>query len=101
MSNNSSDCISFVETDKMSEYIDIVTRQTNYSREMAKLKLSENNYDYILVIKNYLGVSAKPKSNHQNKSVNQQIYSQMRYKLNSALDDYSSRKDEDKKIKNY
>jgi hypothetical protein len=91
------DNITFVETDKMTGILEIVLRQTNYSKEEAEQKLQENNYDHIQVIKSYLGITEKKAPP---KSTNQQIYTQLRYKLNSALDEYNLRKDEDKKIKN-
>ena len=86
------DKISFVETDSLSNNIDIILRQTNYSEEEAREKLFEYNNDYIAVIKSYLGVkkvAAKPEI----KSVNQEIYKQMRFKLDSAMRDYTVRKD--------
>jgi hypothetical protein len=98
MNDKQSDCISFVETDKMDSYVEIVTRQTGYTDDEARQKLSENNYDYIFVIKDYMGVTTKKEQ--KTKSVNQEIFVQMRNKLNSALDEYNSRKEEDKKIKN-
>ena len=60
--------------------------------------LKGGNYDYIFVIKDYMGVTTKKEQ--KKKSVNQEIFVQMRNKLNSALDEYNSRKEEDKKIKN-
>jgi hypothetical protein len=93
MNNTTSDCISFVETDKMDEYIEIVTRQTGYTIDEARQKLSENNYNYIYVIKDYMGVTEK--NEPKQKSVNQEIYAQMRIKLNSALDKYNAIKEEE------
>jgi hypothetical protein len=83
--------ITFVETDSLSTNIDIILRQTNYSEEEAREKLFEYNNDYIAVIKAYLGVKAADKS--EIKSVNQEIYKQMRFKLDSAMRDYTVRKD--------
>ena len=92
-----SDNIIFVETDKMDELLEIVMRQTDYSKEKAQLELCKHNYNHILVIKEYLGITDKKV---QPKSTNQEIYTQLRYKLNSALDEYNSRNENDKKIKN-
>jgi hypothetical protein len=93
MNNPTNDGISFVETDKMDEYIEIVTRQTGYTIDEARQKLSEHNYNYIYVIKDYMGVTEKKEP--PKKSVNQEIYAQMRKKLNSALDKYNARKEEE------
>ncbi len=86
------DKIAFVETDSLSNNIDIILRQTNYSEEEAREKLFEYNNDYVAVIKAYLGVK-KGASKPEIKSVNQEIYKQMRFKLDSAMRDYTVRKD--------
>lgn len=70
--------------------IDIILRQTNYSKEEAREKLEEYNNDYVAVIKAYLGVKKDPSSIT---SVNQEIYKQLRFKLDSAMRDYTLRKD--------
>ena len=84
------DNISFVESDNIKESIQIILRQTNYTENEANNKLKERNYDYMSVIKDYLGITEK-KALHV-KSVNQEIYKQMRYKLNSDMTDYIKRK---------
>ena len=86
------DKIAFVETDSLSTNIDIILRQTNYSEGEAREKLFEYNNDYIAVIKAYLGVN-KNVTKPEIKSVNQEIYKQMRFKLDSAMRDYTIRKD--------
>ena len=78
--------------DSLSNNIDIILRQTNFSEEEAREKLVEHNNDYVAVIKEYLGVKQQaPKP--EIKSVNQEIYKQMRFKLDSAMRDYAVRKD--------
>ena len=86
------DKITFVETVSLSNNIDIILRQTNYSKEEAREKLLEYNNDYIAVIKAYLGVK-KDAPNPGIISVNQEIYKPMRLKLDSAMRDYTVRKD--------
>lgn len=86
------DKITFVDTVALSNNIDIILRQTNYSKEEAREKLLEYNNDYIAVIKAYLGVKQDvPKPDIT--SVNQEIYKQLRLKLDSAMRDYTIRKD--------
>jgi len=84
------DNISFVESDNIKESIQIILRQTNYTENEANDKLKEHNYDYMMVIKDYLGITEKKAL--PIKSVNQEIYKQMRYKLNSDMNDYIKRK---------
>ena len=92
------DNISFVETGKIDENVQIVMRQTDYTEEVAKEKLKEFNYDHIAVIKSYLGVTDKKAQ--PVKSVNQEIYKQLRHRLDSNMRNYQERveKGEAKKI---
>ena len=92
------DNISLVETDHIDEKIQIVMRQTDYSENIAREKLKEHNFDEIATIKAYLCITEKKAL--PVKSVNQEIYRQLRSRLNSNMKDYQSRveKGEVKKI---
>ena len=83
------DNISFVETGKIDENVQIVMRQTDYTEEVAKEKLKEFNYDHIAVIKSYLGETDKKAA--PVKSVNQEIYKQLRHRLDSNMRNYQER----------
>ena len=83
------DNISFVETGKIDENVQIIMRQTDYSEELAKEKLKEFNYDHIAVIKSYLGVPDKKVE--PVKSLNQEIYKQLRHRLDSNMRNYHER----------
>ena len=85
------DNISFVETTKIDEHVQIILRQTDYTEEIAKVKLKDFNYDHIAVIKSYLGVPDKKAA--PVKSVNQEIYKQLRYRLDSNMRNYQERAD--------
>jgi hypothetical protein len=87
-----SDSISFVETDKISKSIDIILRQTDYTEEVARKKLEEYNYDHMVVIRAYFGIAEK-KALPAMESLNQEIYKQMRYKLDGVMRDYNVRKE--------
>jgi len=93
-----SDNISLVETDQIDEKIQKVMRQTDYSENVAREKLKEHNFDEIATIKAYLGITEKKAL--PVKSINQEIYKQLRSRLNSNMKDYQSRveKGEVKKI---
>ena len=80
-----------VDTVKINDTIQIIMRQTNYSEEIAKEKLQEFNYDHVAVIRAYFGISEKKQS--PIKSVNQEIYKQLRYKLDSNMRNYQERVD--------
>ena len=83
------DNISFVETDKIDENVQVIMRQTDYTEEVAKEKLKEFNYDHIAVIKSYLGVPEKKAA--PVKSLNQEIYKQLRHRLDKNMRNYNER----------
>ncbi len=93
------DTISFIETEQIDEKIAIVLRQTDYTNEQAREKLQKFDYDHTKVIKDFLGISTEKKALPV-KSVNQEIYRQLRGKLDSNMQDYHKRveKGEAKKI---
>ena len=64
-----------------SEHIMLILRQTSYSEETAREKLMECNGNYVDVIKQYMGVKSPTVKTC---SVNQEIYKQLRYKMNSS-----------------
>jgi len=83
--------ISLVETDLIDDKIQKVMRQTDYNEHTAREKLSENGFDEIATIKAYLGITEKKAP--AMKSVNQEIYKQLRYKLDGSMRDYKERVD--------
>ncbi len=91
--------MSLDQDDKIKEKVALVMRQTDYNEEKALEKLKEHEYNEIAVVKEYLGVPIK-KAAAQVKSVNQEIYRQLRNKLDSNMRDYQVRveKGEAKKI---
>ena len=78
------------ETSDVKTSVDIILRQTNYTEDEANQKLKQFNFNKIAVIKEYLGITEK-KALPIN-SVNQEIYKQMRNKLNSDMCDFIKRK---------
>jgi hypothetical protein len=68
------------------ELIQRVMSQTTYSEEEAREKLTLFNYDYIKVIKNFMGI--KQNNNVKIKSINQEIYKQIRCNLDISMKNY-------------
>ena len=79
--------MSLVETDKIQEKVALVMRQTDYNEEVALEKLKLHDFNEILVIKEYLGVPIK-KAATPVKSVNQEIFRQIRKSLDSSMKTY-------------
>ena len=69
-----------VEEIDIDKLLDTITMQTDYTREMALEKLTTLNYDCMGVIRDYLGTNNKKT---KPKSLNQQIYSEIRHHLYS------------------
>lgn len=88
-----SNSISFTNNNEIQEKIQMILRQTDYSEEEASNKLKESNYNHIQVIKSYLGITEKKEP--PIKTVNQEIYKQIRYRLDSNMREYNLRKERD------
>lgn len=78
--------------EKNNQEIDIVLRQTNYTKELAIQKLQQHNNNTINVIKEYMGVKPTEKK-APIKSLNQEIYRQIRIKLDTSMDEYREKQD--------
>ena len=75
---------------KKDDIIHLVCRQTDYTYEIAKQKLEESNYNYQEVIKCYMQPTKyTPELPQQPKSVNQQIYYELRRFLDGSCKDIS------------
>jgi len=84
------DNMSFVSNEDIEKKIKLVLGQTDYTSDVAKEKLEQCNYDQIEVIREYFGIPKKKEPLVS--SLNQEIYKQIRYKLDGAMRDYNSRK---------
>ena len=87
------DSISFTNNNEIQEKVQMILRQTDYSEEEASNKLKDHNYNHIQVIKSYLGITEKKAP--PIKTVNQEIYKQIRYRLDSTMREYNLRKERD------
>jgi len=68
----------------MTEKIQMILRQTDYDEDIAREKLIECSGDPIKVIKNYMGIGDKQPV--AKKSLNQEIYKQIRNNLYLQVD---------------
>ena len=74
--------IAFVSNEELEERIQLVMRQTDYTQDIAREKLTAHNYDAIKCIKAYMGITEKKAPTQT--SLNQQIYRQLRNQLGSV-----------------
>ena len=79
-----------VNDNELNEKIQIILRQTNYTECEAREKLVEYNLDYLAVIKSYFGITEK-KTQTVSSSLNQEIYKQLRYKMDGVMRTYNDR----------
>tara|TARA_Y100000816_G_scaffold276281_1_gene245315 strand:+ start:4379 stop:4837 length:459 start_codon:yes stop_codon:yes gene_type:complete len=73
------------EKKKQQLLIEMVMRQTNYTYGECEKKLSDNNNDYMKVIKDYYGVKEKKE---EVVSVNQGIIKEIRKMMDNASNNY-------------
>jgi len=78
-----------MEETNLNELIQKVKRQTTLEEDEIKSQLKENNYDYMKVIKNHFSVPEKKEEKIV--SVNQEIYKQIRRKMDNIMKDYNER----------
>jgi len=83
------DKISFFNNEDISKNIPKVITQTNYTEEQAREKLIMFNNDYLKVIRDYMGIPEKKEQNV--KSVNQEIFRQIRKNLDSSMREYRNK----------
>lgn len=80
-----SDGISFFSNTDLEDHVKKVMTYTNYTVEQAKEKLQLFNCDYMMVIKDYMGI---PEKKIKVRSVNQEIFRQIRTKLDGTMKEY-------------
>ena len=75
-----------ISNDDIDKFINIIKTQTTYDDYYAIQKLKDFNYDYMKVIRDYMGI--KDKKAEPIKSVNQEIYKQIRRNLDTTMKEY-------------
>ena len=79
----------------LKELIEKVKRQTTLTDEgEIKSQLEANNYDYMKVIMNHFNVPEKKEEKIT--SVNQEIYKQIRRKMDNIMNEYNEKKSKEK-----
>jgi len=81
--------ISMINNETLTERVQIVMRQTTYTEDIALEKLKESNFDHLRVIKAYMGLPEK--KTEQVKSINQEIYKQIRHRLDNTMADFNAK----------
>jgi hypothetical protein len=79
----------------MEQAKELVMRQTDYDSETAEKKLKEHNNNVLSIIREYMLGSVKKEEQIQEvkKSVNQQIYHEIRNLMDDAASSYKKKKE--------
>ena len=94
---NNSDKVLEDYQNEYNEKIQCIMRQTDYSEDVAKERLDERKGDHIGVIKSFMGLTEK-KAPETVASLNQEIYKQIRYKMDTSMREYNERKEKVQEI---
>ena len=77
--------------DNMKEHcVDLVVRQTNYTKEEAITELIKYKYNYLQLLKDYMGI--KPKKEKQAATSNQERYRLIRQTMDQVEENYAKKK---------
>ena len=79
------------EIQDVEEALNIITSQTDYTRELAQEKYEEWNGDYISVIKEYLNPNFQKKKSTKKMSVNQKMMNEIRNFMDDVNTKYDAR----------
>jgi hypothetical protein len=85
------DNITFTCKTDLTEKLEVIMRQTDYDEDTARSKLYAFDDDHIKVIKDYHGIHEKKAP--QKKSLNQEIYRQIRNKLDESMKVFNAKHD--------
>ena len=80
--------INIVSNNIFEQHVIKIMNQTNYTKEEATNKLILFNNDYIKVIKDYMNIPIHNPEEKNVKSVNQEIFRQIRIKLDNSMKNY-------------
>ena len=80
-----------ISKNELNDKIQIILRQTDYSEDIAREKMNEYNNDHFKVIRSFLGITEKKAL--PIKSLNQEIYKQIRSSLDTSMREYTLRKE--------
>jgi len=81
--------ITMINNNDLNSRVQIIMRQTTYTEDVALAKLKELNFDHLKVIKAFMGLPEK--KTETIKSVNQEIYKQIRMKLDTSMAEFNSK----------
>jgi hypothetical protein len=81
------------------ELVEIVMRQTDYTKEQSVLKLQEYEYDPLKVIRNFMNPENKVYYKESVPSTtNQMVYKEIRFMLDTANASYRRKKELEEKM---
>jgi hypothetical protein len=80
-SNINENLLSKIDNNINEDMINVIMRQTTLTREEIIKELVNNNFNYLQVISNFIGI--KNNKSIKNLTINQQIYKEIRNTMNT------------------
>ena len=69
--------------------IDIIMRQTDYSREVAEQKIIEHEGNIVKIIKEFMGIPIHKVESRTSPSLQQEMFTQIRKQLDLSIKDFN------------
>lgn len=80
--------MNILESTQNEDKVNLIMRHTIYNKEETIQKLKEFNNNEIMIIKSYMDINEKETTHDNIKSINQEIYKQIRLQLNKTDNEY-------------
>jgi hypothetical protein len=80
--------MNILESTQNEDKVNLIMRHTIYNKEETIQKLKEFNNNEIMIIKSYMDINEKETRHDNIKSINQEIYKQIRLQLNKSDNEY-------------
>jgi hypothetical protein len=82
-----------MEKKVIEDLVERIMRQTDYTKEQCLEKIEQHKMNEINIIREYMGIPLEKTKQNKSVSLNQEIYRQIRYKMNSSMDEYNKKKE--------
>jgi hypothetical protein len=82
-----------MEKKVIEDLVERIMRQTDYTKEQCLEKIEQHKMNEINIIREYMGIPLEKTKQNKSVSLNQEIYRQIRYKMNTSMDEYNKKKE--------
>jgi hypothetical protein len=82
-----------MEKKAIENLVERIMRQTNYTEEECLQKIELHKMNEMNIIREYMGIPLEKSKQNKSVSLNQEIYRQIRHKMNTSMDEYNKKKE--------